>query len=384
MENVMEMVHSPWMGEVFGKIGGLLRESPEGVKRGFESAVPLSMAGLAQRASTQEGAQELLSTIKGGQYPHLEASELGRAVADPDAASRVAQSSQGFLSRLFGNKQSGLVDGLASTAGVSASSASKLLGLALPLVMGFVGKQTVSRNLDASGLRGFLSSQRKLMSDALPGPLSHLVGGDAEPRVVATGRPAIREVDDVPVARPRIGRWLLLALAAVAGLWLLMSRRGARHETTNVPSAPQTQALAEATAPQALQAGSMSALSQALSGGHALPQRFVLSDLTFRTDSAEIDPTSARVLDDVAQVLAANPTARIRVEGHTDSTGPRDVNQPLSQSRAESTRAYLVSKGIAGDRIEAAGYGADRPLASNAQVGGRADNRRTELVVLSR
>src|SRR6185295_721567 len=183
MDNGMEMVQGPLMGDLFSKISGFFRESPDGVKRGFESAVPLSMAGLAERASTQEGAQDLLSTFKGGQYPHLDPSELGRAVADPDTAAGVARSSEGFLSRLFGNKQRGVVDGLASSAGVSPSSASKLLGLALPMVLGFVGKQAASRNLDANGLSGFLASQRKLVGDALPGPLSRLVGGEAEPRV---------------------------------------------------------------------------------------------------------------------------------------------------------------------------------------------------------
>ena len=384
MENVMEMVHSPAMGELFGKMGGLFHESPEGVKRGFESAVPLSVVGLAQRASTQEGAQELLSTIKGGHYPHLDASELGRVAADPDSATRVAQSSEGFLSRLFGNKQRGVVDGLATTAGVSASSASKLLGLALPMVLGFVGKQTAARNLDASGLRGFLASQRSLIGNALPGPLARLVGGDAEPRAVVSGRPAIAYPQEAPAQRPRIGRWALLALAAVAAVVLLLSRRGGRHEATSFQRTPPTEAVADVPRPQPLHAGGMTALSQALSGGQPLPQRFVLSDLTFRTDSAEIDPSSARVLDDVAQTLAADPGARLRIEGHTDSTGTRDVNQQLSQSRAEATRAYLVTKGVAADHVEAVGLGADRSLASNAQATGRADNRRIELVVVSR
>lgn len=383
MENVMEMVHSPWMGEIVGKISGLFRESPEGVKRGFESAVPLSMVGLAQRASTQEGAQELLSTLKGGQYPHLDAGELGRVAADPDSATRVAQSSEGFLSRLFGNKQRGVVDGLASSAGLSASSASKLLGLALPMVLGFVGKQTASRHLDASGLRGFLASQRQLIGNALPGPLSRLVGGDAEPRAVATDRPAAY-AQATPIPKPRLGRWLLLAAAAVAGLVLLLSRRGGRHETTTFERTPSTEAVAGIPRPQPLHAGGMTALSQALSGAQTLPQRFVVSDLTFRTDSAEIDPGSARVLDDMAQVIAANPGARIRVEGHTDNTGTRDANQQLSQARADATRAFLIGKGVAADHIEATGYGQDRPLASNAQATGRADNRRTEVVVLSR
>ena len=127
----------------------------------------------------------------------------------------------------------------------------------------------------------------------------------------------------------------------------------------------------------------MAALSQALSGGQTLPQRFVLSDLTFRTDSAEIDPASARVLDDVAAAMIASPGGRIRVEGHTDNTGVREANLQLSQARADATRAYLMTKGIGGDRIEAVGYGADRPIASNDSGAGRADNRRTEIVVVS-
>jgi OOP family OmpA-OmpF porin len=384
MENVMEMVQSPLMGQIFGKISGLFRENPEGVKRGFESAVPLSMVGLAQRASTQEGAQDLLATLKGGKYPHLDESELGRVAGDPESAARVAQSSEGFLSRLFGNKQRGVVDGLASSAGVSTSSASKLLGLALPMVLGFVGKQAASHNFDASGLRGFLASQRRLVGGALPGPLSRLVGGDAEPRAVGIDRHAAADAYAEPTRKSGIGKWVLLAAAAAGALFLLLSRRGERHESTSIQPQPEAPVAAGMQRPQVLQAGGLTAFSQVLTGGQVLPQRFVLGGLTFRTDSADIDPTSARVLDELAQVLATSPTARIRVDGHTDNTGTRETNQQLSQARAESTRAYLVSKGIAGDRIESAGYGQDRPISSNDQPSGRADNRRTEVVLLSR
>jgi len=375
----MELVRGPMMGEIFGKISGFFRENPEGVRRGIESAVPLSMAGLAERASTQEGAQALLSTFKGGQYPHLDASELGRAVADPDTTANVARSGEGFLSRLFGNKQRGVVDGLANSAGVSASSASKLLGLVLPMVLGFVGKQAVSRNMDPSGLRGFLSTQRKGIGDVLPSSLSSLVGGDA----AATDRRAAMRTAEIPTrGRSHSGGWLLLALAVAAGVALLLSRRGARHRMSVIPAAPQTQPVGDMPRPQALYAGGMTALTQALSGGLPLPQRFVVSELTFRTDSAEIDPARARVLDDVARVMAAHPGARIRVEGHTDNTGVREANQQLSQARAESTRAYLMTKGIGSDRVEAVGYGSDRPIASNDVPSGRSENRRTEIVVL--
>jgi outer membrane protein OmpA-like peptidoglycan-associated protein len=90
------------------------------------------------------------------------------------------------------------------------------------------------------------------------------------------------------------------------------------------------------------------------------------------------------VLDDVTMVMTTHPGARIRVEGHTDNTGVREANQRLSQDRADSVRAYLMGKGISGDRVEAIGYGPDRPLVSNDDPNGRAENRRTEIVALQR
>ena len=69
------------------------------------------------------------------------------------------------------------------------------------------------------------------------------------------------------------------------------------------------------------------------------------------------------------------------VEGHTDSQGADAMNQELSQKRAESVRTYLVSRGIAADRITAQGFGPSRPIADNTSPEGRANNRRVEIVV---
>jgi outer membrane protein OmpA-like peptidoglycan-associated protein len=379
MENVMEMVQGPLMGEVFDKIGRFFHESPEGVKRGLESAVPLSMAGLAERASTQEGAQELLSTLKDGQYPHVDATQL-RAVADPNTAAGVARSGEGFVSRLFGNNQRGVVEGLASDAGVSPSSASKLLGLAMPMVLGFVGKQAASRNLDASGLRGFLTSQRKEMGNVLPGSLSRLVGGAPDAQPAAIERTAVVRRGE-GLRRPGRGRWLLLPFAALIVLALL-SRGGAlRHASRPVP---QTQHFTQVVSPQTVYAGNMSALSEALSGAQTLPQRFVLGGLAFRPNSAEIDPGGAGVLDDVAQLMSSHPGARIQVEGQTDNAGAREASERLSHARAESTRTYLMSKGIGSERIAVLQAGAARPTAPDDEQAGSTENGRTVIVLLQR
>jgi outer membrane protein OmpA-like peptidoglycan-associated protein len=69
------------------------------------------------------------------------------------------------------------------------------------------------------------------------------------------------------------------------------------------------------------------------------------------------------------------------VEGHTDSQGGSAFNQDLSQHRAEAVRDYLVSRGIAADRITAQGFGPTRAVADNGSSEGRANNRRVEIVV---
>jgi outer membrane protein OmpA-like peptidoglycan-associated protein len=87
-------------------------------------------------------------------------------------------------------------------------------------------------------------------------------------------------------------------------------------------------------------------------------------------------------LNDVADALTkSSPESRIVVEGHTDSQGKPAFNQELSLRRAQSVRDYLVSRGIASDRITAQGMGSTRPIASNANPEGRANNRRVEIVV---
>jgi len=87
-------------------------------------------------------------------------------------------------------------------------------------------------------------------------------------------------------------------------------------------------------------------------------------------------------LNEVADALTkSSPESRIVVEGHTDSQGNIDFNQDLSNRRAQSVRDYLVSRGIASDRVTAQGLGSSRPVAPNNNPEGRANNRRVEIIV---
>jgi OOP family OmpA-OmpF porin len=99
----------------------------------------------------------------------------------------------------------------------------------------------------------------------------------------------------------------------------------------------------------------------------------------FATDKTKILEKSFPLLNEVAQVLKDRPSIHVRIEGHTDSRGSRSHNQKLSQGRASSVRTYLVGQGIAGQRMEAVGYGVERPIADNRTRAGRAMNRRVDI-----
>lgn len=102
----------------------------------------------------------------------------------------------------------------------------------------------------------------------------------------------------------------------------------------------------------------------------------------FESAKWQLLPTAQTKLNDVAAALTKqDPDSSIVVEGHTDSQGTAANNQELSQKRAEAVRAYLVTKGIAADRITATGLGPSRSIADNASPEGRANNRRVEIVV---
>jgi OOP family OmpA-OmpF porin len=401
MKSVVETAREALTGPVVTQMSALLHESEGNTRQAFETAVPLSVAGLASSASTEAGAQALLRTFERADYVRVDPADLGRTVADPRAAQQVVSSSEGVMSRLFGNKLGGVVDGLAGEGGVSRSSASKLLALATPVVMSIVGRTAASRNLDARGLAGFLGEQLRLAGGAIPRRMAGMLGMTP---ALAGGPGLVARHGERVVRLPRQGGrrslmpWLLAGIALLAGMFWLSARRQHRPTEQVVataparPTAPAVPAPAlpapVAAVPEDITAlssgGGTAALSRVLEGTEPLPARFVISDLNFRYNSAEIEPGTTQVLDEVAAALRAHPTAKVRVEDHTESSGDNQADMVLSQERSESVKAYLTEHGVSGDRLEAAGHGPTQPLAADDTAGGRGQNRRTELVVTER
>ena len=105
-------------------------------------------------------------------------------------------------------------------------------------------------------------------------------------------------------------------------------------------------------------------------------------NVTFATNSADVQAGFYPVLDSVGLVLKEYDKTVVEVAGHTDSTGSDSYNLELSQRRAASVSSYLNSRGIVGDRLLSIGYGKARPIATNDSAEGRQQNRRVEITVL--
>lgn len=105
-------------------------------------------------------------------------------------------------------------------------------------------------------------------------------------------------------------------------------------------------------------------------------------NLNFAVNEAILPVDGKAQLDKIAEGIQSVPGGvTVIVQGYTDSTGNDQINQPLSEKRASAVADYLVSRGVPRDHIETTGYGADRPIASNDALHGRAQNRRAVVLI---
>jgi outer membrane protein OmpA-like peptidoglycan-associated protein len=307
-----------------------------------------------------------------------------------------------LLPLLFGGRTDGLTSAIASYAGITSTSAQSLLKLGAPLVLGYLGDRVKKEGLGAAALASLLGSQRDSIQRAIPGALAGFLGTSA-PRA-AEPRPAPRVAAE-PARRAGFG-WLLpaaIGLGLLFGLWSVL--RGGDDER----AAERAAALPPVAAPAPVAAPPPTAgvLRRALPNGVqiTIPETgfesrvvayltdagsllgdtwFDFDRILFETDSAALEASSREQLANVAEILKAYPTVRVKIGGYTDNTGDAANNVELSRARANSVRGELIALGVGADRLEAEGYGQAHPVASNETEAGRAKNRRIAMRVTAR
>jgi outer membrane protein OmpA-like peptidoglycan-associated protein len=106
-----------------------------------------------------------------------------------------------------------------------------------------------------------------------------------------------------------------------------------------------------------------------------------MSDVLFDTGKFTLKPGAREKLARISGIVLAHPGLKLEVEGHTDSVGSDELNQKLSEQRADSVRVFLVQQGVNSSIITARGLGKTQPVASNDTAAGRQQNRRVEMIV---
>lgn len=107
------------------------------------------------------------------------------------------------------------------------------------------------------------------------------------------------------------------------------------------------------------------------------------SGILFAINSAELSANARRDIDGLVTTLQKYEGTNIIIEGHTDNTGSRELNQGLSERRAQSVANYARSRGVDASRMQAKGYAFDQPIADNTTADGRSQNRRVEIIIIA-
>lgn len=341
-----------------------------------------------------------------------------------------------LLRSVLGSGYAPAVEGVSQQAGGRSSTVSSLMSMAVPVVLGLLGRHAATNNLDASGFNSYLGEQKSSIVSALgslPSGLGNLLGGlglgtaasvgsnlgntvtAAASRTGAAVQGAAREVETAATS-PSRWPWLLLLLAGIAALVYFM--RGCNNETTPAATTTTTRTMAAAamaaptgrydtgTGNYIYDTGANTTLKLAdgttlTVGDNSTEARLFnflndkgqtvsdnktqgwisLDRVYFNTGKSTLTDASLAQFKNLAAILKAFPDASLKLGGYTDTQGAAAKNLLLSADRANAARMAVVSNGIAPGRVAAEGYGQEHPLTGNDTPEGRAQNRRVDVRV---
>jgi OmpA-OmpF porin, OOP family len=391
--SLLDSIRAYLTPELIRGASSAVREPESATRTALNSSIPSVLAGLTHLSSSSEGVSKLGNLVRDGAFAPV-ADNASTLFGGGTPTTNMMSAGQQLLGNIFGENSSSVADLLARNSGIRSSSATSLMGMAAPLVLGVIGKYATSQGLNASGIAGLLRGQKDSIFGALPTGMSQLIGLSG-PRVVPPLANNYRDAStavarDVPgqtySAAPSVPsatgsrKWLWIALIALAALllWMFARGRGPNGSLTRL-SLPNGTSI---SVPE----GSLNynLASYLSSQTQDVPRTFVFDHLNFQTASTELTPDSVQSVSDLTAILKAYPNAHVTLTGHTDNTGDVDANRRLSVDRANAVKTMLVSGGVPSDRISTAGYGQSRPIAANDTDEGRTRNRRIELTVNSK
>jgi outer membrane protein OmpA-like peptidoglycan-associated protein len=423
--NLVEAANNLIAGELVDKAGSFLGESETGVRKALTGIVPAVLGGLATKSSTGAGADAVFRMVN----------EQSQAQAEPagffgNDNTSLLNKGAALLGNIFGDKVSSLAGLLSGFSGIRPPSASSLLSIVAPIIVGFLGKHASSNHLNASGLSNLLSSQKENINHAVPSGLnleSIIEKPSLAGHVATHAAPASHYSEEVADTAGSAIKWLLPVLLLVllaAAAWYLYSGKDSKSESETTSTMAET-TVKEQPAAVAEQApagrvdtsgnyiydlGKMITIdlpngAGALTVGENSTENrlykflsdpaakidtvkgnwFEFTNVRFLTGGTKVDSASSNQLKNVVAISKAFPAASFKLGGYTDNVGDAVFNTTLSQKRADAVAAELKKMGASAKAITGAkGYGPQYPIGDNGTTEGKAMNRRVAINVKSK
>lgn len=414
MDNILEILKKYITTDVVKHLMVTLGESETGVSRAIDTAIPTVFAGLVNCASDNKVMSGIYDLMQETHNTGDALSNISSYVGEQNSNNPFLVLGGKLLGTLFGGRMGSVSEYISSHAGVKKTTATAVLGMVTPMIMGFLGREVKDERLNVAGLAKLLLGQKaNVLAGISAGALSSLelnhVSGNKSVGALAN------ETDNATKGL----NWLLpLAAMLLLGGFLLYNFKStantpapAKVEIPKVAQTPQpapvdTVAKPDTSAktnPMWAHLGNMSARKLANGTSLNLPEKgvenrllafiedkskvvdkttwFDFDRLLFDTGKATLRAESQEQLKNVTEILKAYPNVEIKLGGYTDNQGKEENNVKLSNERATSAMNEIVKMGIDASRIKAEGYGSQFPVADNATPEGREKNRRVSIRV---
>lgn len=385
--NLLDSVKGLFTNDLVGRASAALGESEGSLQKALSGAIPSILAGVLNRAgdggnsvfdlarqASDSGVLDNLADLMGGKRGN----NLGNLM--------------GMAGIIFGDKQNNVARLLSGFSGIKESSSNSLLILAAPVVLGVLGKHAKDNDMDSSGFLSFLNLQKSSILSGLPpglnlagalglyslsdigGKLSNLLSGSADKEFT-------RQTKE-PVKKTATWLWPVAAGLAIILLATYIINSGSARKIADKIQAqnliPPKASASDITAPikqffkvqlpngstlDAYKGGVEDKLVSCLSNPSCTAGNdnwFDFDALNFEMGSSTITEESQKQISNIASIMNAYPSAKIKIGGYTDLKGHPSTNKRISQERAEAVAMALRASGVKSSQIAGVeGYGSE-------------------------